>query len=86
MRTQDETGQTTHHGAARADWRAHVYFYPSMYRYTSKSALKPLNHVCHFQVVTAPFLGKVSEVSVYRIIGTFFGGFWGFAMVRGCRR
>ena len=34
------------------------------------------------QVVTAPFLGKVSEVSVYRIIGTACGGFWGFAMVR----
>ena len=32
------------------------------------------------QVVTAPYIGKVSEVSVYRIIGTALGGFWGLAM------
>ncbi|GAX83155.1 hypothetical protein CEUSTIGMA_g10581.t1 [Chlamydomonas eustigma] len=31
-------------------------------------------------VVTAPLIGKVSEVSTYRIIGTVSGGLWGFLM------
>ncbi|GAX75211.1 hypothetical protein CEUSTIGMA_g2655.t1 [Chlamydomonas eustigma] len=31
-------------------------------------------------VVTAPLIGKVSEVSTYRIIGTVVGGLWGFFM------